>query len=332
MNPLVSIIIPCYNTERWIAQAIDSALSQTYSWIEVIVVDNGSTDRSLEIIASYGNKIKWETCLEQGGGAARNRGFQLCQGQYVQWLDADDYLQATKVESQMNVVLKHQDAVIYGPWINRIETAKTMRFGPCNLTKEVSDPLAAQLEGLLAPTIAFLTPRAVLESVGGWDETLSADQDGDLFMRFMLRGIPFVHAPGGAAVWRHHPSPHRVSGSRSLAAFRSRYNVCCRVIDELRYHHRLEQYARLLAWRLDGLAQLAVLDYPDFAEECLIKASEIYPNYQPRGSITYKLLRRIFGLKGSEQIRLMQRKFKQHISPNAETIPGWLTSKRLTEV
>lgn len=327
-NLLVSIIIPCYNAERWIAEAIDSALSQTYSPIEVIIVDNGSTDRSIDITKSYGNQIKWEICLTQGSCAARNRGFQICQGQYVQWLDADDYLEATKIDNQMNVAFKNKDAVIYGPWINKIDTATTIRFSPRNLTSEVSDPLAAQLKGLLAPTIAFITPRSAVESIGGWDESLLADQDGDLFMRLMLRGIPFVHAPGGAAVWRQHPSHHRVSGSRSLAAFRSRYKVCCRIIDELRFQNRLNQYARLLAWRLDGLAQLAVLDYPEFAGQCLTKALEICPDYQPRGSITYKLLRQIIGLKGSERIRLMHRQLKRNLGKNTEGTLKWMIESR----
>ena len=92
MNSLVSVIIPCYNNEEWIAEAIDSALSQTYTPIEVIAIDDGSTDKSLEIIKSYGDRIKWETGVNKGHSAARNRGFSLSSGKDIQWLDADDYI------------------------------------------------------------------------------------------------------------------------------------------------------------------------------------------------------------------------------------------------
>jgi glycosyltransferase involved in cell wall biosynthesis len=324
MNSLVSIIIPCYNAERWIFEAIDSAFSQTYPYIEVIVIDDGSTDTSLSIIKSYGSKIKWETDFNRGGSGARNRGFKLSQGEYIQWLDADDYLEATKIEDQVSVATEHKNSVVYGPWLNRIELGGNSQLGRRNLLEAVSDPLATHLKGLLAPTIAFLTPRTVFEEIGGWDEELLADQDGDLFMRFMLHGTPFVYASGGAAIWRHHQSPNRVSNRRSLAALLSRYQVCCRVIEKLQQQNKLDQYAELLAWRLDRLAQLAALEYPSFAEQCLKKSIEIHPNCQPLGSFAYKLSRKAFGLQGSENLRLLYQKLKKAINPGASEIPAWI--------
>ncbi len=77
MQSLVSILIPCYNAERWIGQAIESALGQTWPNKEVIVVDDGSTDGSLEVIKSFGDRIKWETGPNRGGNVARNRLLEL---------------------------------------------------------------------------------------------------------------------------------------------------------------------------------------------------------------------------------------------------------------
>lgn len=94
---MVSVIIPCYNAERWVAEAIQSCLDQTYSPIEVIVIDDGATDRSLEVIKSFGQRIRWETGPNRGGNCARNRGLALSKGQYVQFLDADDYLLPEKL-------------------------------------------------------------------------------------------------------------------------------------------------------------------------------------------------------------------------------------------
>jgi glycosyltransferase involved in cell wall biosynthesis len=96
MSELVSILIPCFNAERWIGHAIDSALEQTYSPTEVIVVDDGSTDSSLGIIEGFGRRIRWETGPNRGANAARNRLLSLASGPWLQYLDADDYLLATK--------------------------------------------------------------------------------------------------------------------------------------------------------------------------------------------------------------------------------------------
>ncbi len=115
MSDLVSILIPCYNAERWIAQSIESALAQTYGSIEVIVVDDGSTDRSLDIIRGFGDRIRWETGPNRGGNWARNRLLDLARGEWVQFLDADDYLLPDKVEPQMHFLQNHPETdILYG--------------------------------------------------------------------------------------------------------------------------------------------------------------------------------------------------------------------------
>jgi glycosyltransferase involved in cell wall biosynthesis len=85
MDIKVSILIPCYNAERWISQAIESALNQTYQYKEVIVVDDGSTDNSLEIIKSFGDRIHWETGENKGGNITRNRLLELSTGEWLQY-------------------------------------------------------------------------------------------------------------------------------------------------------------------------------------------------------------------------------------------------------
>jgi glycosyltransferase involved in cell wall biosynthesis len=333
MKSLVSIIVPVFNSEKYLKQAIDSALEQSWQNKEIIVVDDGSTDNSFAIARSFqSHQIKVIQQTNQGGCAARNRGFAESKGEYIQWLDADDYLEPTKIEDQIKAALLHPDAVIYGVWINRIETKSKVQFSSRNLIEPTSDPLGVHLAGMLAPTVAFLTPRSAINKIGGWDESLAADQDGDLLMRLMLQDIPFIHAPGGGGIWRHHSSLHRVSKSCSLKSISSRYQVCCKVIEQLQQQNKLNQYAQLLAWKLDRLAQLAILDYPTLAEKCLIKAQEIFPHYQPQGSHSYQLLRKFFGLQGSEKIRHLHTKIKQQIMPNITEVSPWLTKKRLTTV
>jgi len=102
MQPLVSILIPAYNAEPWMADTIQSALGQTWSNKEIIVVDDGSTDQTLSVARHFASKtVSVVTQENLGASAARNRAIELSQGDYIQWLDADDLLSPDKIAKQM---------------------------------------------------------------------------------------------------------------------------------------------------------------------------------------------------------------------------------------
>src|SRR5438132_2627679 len=102
MQPLVSILIPAFNAERWIADTIESALGQTWQRKEIIVIDDGSTDQTLAIARQFACKaVSVTTQLNQGAAAARNKALSLSQGEYIQWLDSDDLLAPDKIAKQM---------------------------------------------------------------------------------------------------------------------------------------------------------------------------------------------------------------------------------------
>src|SRR6266849_6381395 len=105
MQPLVSILVPLFNAERWIGDTLESALSQTWQNKEVIVVDDGSTDRSLEIARRYESEtLKIITQENRGCSAAKQTALENCNGAFVQYLDADDLLSENKIEAQMKVL------------------------------------------------------------------------------------------------------------------------------------------------------------------------------------------------------------------------------------
>ena len=115
-RPLVSILIPCYNSSRYVGQCIDSALDQTYSNVEIIIVDDGSTDGSQRVIKSYGSRIRAEFCSHHGANSTRNRLLQLARGTWLQYLDADDYLLPDKINTQMAFVEQNPEIdVVYSP-------------------------------------------------------------------------------------------------------------------------------------------------------------------------------------------------------------------------
>ncbi|HWP40292.1 MAG TPA: glycosyltransferase family A protein, partial [Tepidisphaeraceae bacterium] len=179
---LVSVIIPCFNCARFVGEAIRSALNQTYEPLEVIVVDDGSTDDSRQIIRSFGNRIRWEFQANHGACAARNRGLELSRGEFIQFLDADDLLHADKLRRQVCEV-RHERVVAFGPWLMFSGASPSPPYRADRRCIVSEDNLVLQyLRGKFITSHSLLWPREILLSIGGWDRSIVANQDGDLLM------------------------------------------------------------------------------------------------------------------------------------------------------
>ncbi len=128
-QPLVSIIIPVYNAEKYLAETISSALDQTWPNKEIIIVDDGSTDQSLKIAQSFNNKIIHLYRQEnKGASAARNKGLLAAKGDYVQFLDADDLLMSDKISTQVAQLNSITDAVSICPVIHFNDNDKVLEM------------------------------------------------------------------------------------------------------------------------------------------------------------------------------------------------------------
>lgn len=128
-NPLVSVIIPVYNCEKFIAEALDSALAQTYSPLEIIVINDGSTDSSMEIVRNYSD-IKIISQTNHGVSYARNKGIASCRGEYLAFLDADDVWLKSKIEKQMKIFLRHQEVSVVTTASEHVtKNGKTIEIG-----------------------------------------------------------------------------------------------------------------------------------------------------------------------------------------------------------
>ena len=199
---LVSILIPCFNAERWIAQAIESALAQTWPNAEVIVVDDGSTDGSLEVIKSFGSRIRWETGQNRGGGAARNRLLELARGEWIQYLDADDYLLPEKIEGQMAFVAARADAdVVFGA----VTMAYWSKEGERHHLLPIPQPhdlWVLLARWYLPQTGALLWRRQALVDLGGWKPDQPCCQEHELYLRALIAGKRFAYCATNGAVYR----------------------------------------------------------------------------------------------------------------------------------
>jgi glycosyltransferase involved in cell wall biosynthesis len=198
--PLVSILIPAFNAERWIAETIRSALSQTWPRIEVIVVDDGSGDATLAVARRFeAERVKVVGKANQGAAAARNHAFQLSRGDYIQWLDADDLLAPDKIERQL-AALPPQGAsstLLSGSWAYFAYRPQRAVFVPTPLWEDLSpvEWLHRKMsQNLHMQTSTWLTSRELALAAGPWDETLTNDDDGEYFCRVLLAstGTGFV--------------------------------------------------------------------------------------------------------------------------------------------
>jgi hypothetical protein len=212
-HPLTSIIIPCFNAGRYVGEAIGSAVGQVYSPVEVIVVDDGSTDGSLEVIRGFGDAVRWESGPNRGGCAARNRGLELARGEWIQFLDADDLLDPDKLQLQVKEAAEDDNTLVFcdGETLDpqNGESVRDYRrhIGPGD------DAVLFMLSGGL-PTPAPLHWKKHLVAVGGFREELPCSQERDLHLRLACRGLTFRHLPQTLYTVR------RVSGSVSSDSLR----------------------------------------------------------------------------------------------------------------
>lgn len=210
---IVSVIIPCFNSQAYLRAAINSALSQSYALTDVIVIDDGSTDSSLDIIRSFGRHIRWESGSNCGAPVARNRGLELAQGEFVKFLDADDKLLPDCLERQVAQALelpKDRKAIVYGDalWID--DQGQPLP-GYTHRPRRAGEESIAHILAHSPLTSCPLHRRTYLLEIGGFDPLIPKGQEHDLHLRLALAGVEFVYRPGPVYYYREYSDPQRIS-------------------------------------------------------------------------------------------------------------------------
>ena len=189
-RPLVSIVIPTFNAGKFLGEAIDSVLSQSYFPLEVIVVDDGSTDDTPALLRAYSERIIGVRQENKGVAAARNRGLSLATGSYVCFLDADDWLHPECIEEKVGLLEAHSNLLL--------------AFSFVEVTDAQLNPTGAILRGTdqqnaIGPLLEWIPPAipcpsnvvirsSAMRDVGGFDEEMSTSADFDLWLRLSQRG------------------------------------------------------------------------------------------------------------------------------------------------
>jgi glycosyltransferase involved in cell wall biosynthesis len=208
MEPLVSILIPAYNSEEWISDTVKSAIAQTWSRKEIIIVDDGSKDQTLSVAQRFASKeVTVVTQDNQGAAAARNHAFSICRGDFIQWLDADDLLAPDKIERQLKSLASPSDrsTLLSGAWGTFIYRQNQAEFIPTPLWCDLS-PVEWLIrkfgQNLSMQTCVWLVSRELSQKAGVWDTRLLGDDDGEYFCRVALASHHIKFVPESKIYYR----------------------------------------------------------------------------------------------------------------------------------
>jgi glycosyltransferase involved in cell wall biosynthesis len=313
MNCTVSIIIPAYNAERWVGAALESALEQSWPKVEIIIVDDGSEDQTLVVAKRYESaKVRVIPQEHRGAAAARNIGLREAQGEFLQYLDADDLLSPVKIEEQLILLRESPDYVSVSSAVYFVDgkdpdAGLEERSGAV----DTDDPVSWLTEFLgpdgpfgTVPYGAWLTPRSVAERAGMWDDRIRCDDDGEYFARVVLASRGIRASKAGRYYYRRFVQGGSFSTTYSEALLWGRLDsLNCKARWLLARTDHPRAY-RALANRYLDLALAAYPSFPKLTDEALRRADAMGgTSYIPRfGTWKGELLSRVLGWKATKRL------------------------------
>ncbi len=307
LKPLVSILIPAYNAEETITATIESAIAQTWQSKEIIIVDDGSKDRTADVGRRFSSRgVTVVTVPNGGAAAARNHALSLCHGDYIQWLDADDLLSPKKVEVQLEALGNDPNPKILlsGPWAPFYFRTRNARFIQNSLCHSLSpaDWLVRKLsENLHMQTATWLTSRALAQAAGPWDTRLLTDDDGEYFCRVLMAAERILFVPEAKVFYRMSPSS-RLSHIGSSDKKKTAMVLAMRL--HIQYLRSLEDSKRVREASVAYLQNWYHNFYPerpDLVAEMQMMAEQLDGHLEtPRLRWKYAWMRPVFGWKAAK--------------------------------
>lgn len=323
MKPLVSILIPAYNAEEWIASTIRSAMAQTWPHKEIIVVDDGSSDGTAEVARRFASKeVLVVSQPNQGAAEARNHALRLSQGDYIQWLDADDLLAPDKVQRQLEALGEAQSnrILLSSPWSYFNYRTSRAQFVASSLWQDLSPVewlLRKMGENLHMQTATWLTSRELAAAAGPWDTRLISDDDGEYFCRVLLasQGTRFV--PESRVFYRITPT-NRWSFVGNSDKKRNALLLSMKL--HIRYLRSFEESDRVRKACLTYIGTWFDNFYPerpDLVAELQALASQLQGQINaPRLGWKYAWIKPVFGWKTARRAQVMLPQLKASLIRN----------------
>lgn len=270
---MISVIIPCYNSESFVGRAINSVFNQSYRDVELLLINNNSTDGTIQVLEHYKNlypaQIKIFDELKKGAPAARNKGLYEANGEWIQFLDADDELMPDKLEIQLNLASTTNADIIAGQSVfEYTENGKAIR----ELRKSDIDVWKGLIRSQLGITSSNLWRKKSLLDVDGWDESLTSSQEYDLLFRLLKSGKNVCFDPSlNTIVYRMDDSISKSTNKdRLIRIVQNRINLRLKIKEYLKERNELTQEINQVAdvYIYNGLMEKAI-DLPEYVSNYL---------------------------------------------------------------
>jgi glycosyltransferase involved in cell wall biosynthesis len=305
----VSILIPCYNAERYIGETLESAFRQTWPNIEVIVVNDGSVDGSAAVVRSFKRpNLKLIEQENRGQTAALNVCVAHASGDLVQFLDADDLIEPNKIELQVVRLAEHTHCVASCEWGRFYHSPQDTRFTPESVWRDL-DPVdwlalsRADGLGMMFPAI-WLIPMLLLQKIGPWVEELTLNNDAEYFTRVLLAAESVLFCAGARCHYRS-GVPGSLSGLKSPSAWASQFRVIELCESYVREREDSERIRRGFALSWQHLAHAMYPHYPKLAERALARARAIHPIViRPDAGPKFAFVSRIIGWRAARRLQV----------------------------
>jgi glycosyltransferase involved in cell wall biosynthesis len=317
MDPLVSILIPAYNAERYISVTIKSALAQTWARKEIIIVDDDSRDDTVRIARQFSSPtVSIVTQPNSGASVARNKAFSLCQGDFIQWLDADDLLAPQKLNDQIRAWQESSGkrdllSTGWGYFVCRREKAQ---FTPSSLWQDLSPMEWLHLKfttNHFMQTSVWLVSRELTNAAGPWNERLTLDDDGEYFCRVVLASERVRFIPGNNVFYRKGASSLSVIGHSNKKMESQLLSI------RLQADHLRAFNDTMKAAMVKYLQSYMILFYPnrpDLVTEAEQIANSLGGKLQvPSLPAKYALIQKVFGWQAAKSLQIQGNRLKANL-------------------
>lgn len=260
MSNLISIVIPAYKAEKFILRTVGSVFSQKRITFEIIIVEDGCYDQTKEVLSPYLDQISLIT-LEKNMGAqhARNKGLELCKGDYVLFLDADDFFEGEYfLRGLYDSMVEHQSDFVFGKGIKRWADGKEQVYFTAEKSEMQTETIIRWLIGKAGPSpCSILWRKSAIKDIGGWNEQYTKNQDGELIIRALLLGLKVSLSNEGAGIYWQYEG-ERISKRMNIEAFECKERLYWFVKDQISNLKEQEDISYALNYYVAGVISHAL--------------------------------------------------------------------------
>ncbi len=314
-TPKISILIPAYNCEKYIAETIACLLNQSYKNIEIIVVDDGSTDNTLSVLSKVNDtRFKYSVQANNGASAARNAAFAISSGEFIKFMDADDLISPKCLEVQLKKIINKPGCIASATWGRFYkDDASDFKPAPETVWKDLPgidwliDSLIDSGANMMQPGI-FLVPRNIIEKAGPWNEALSLIDDFDYMIRVISNSSAVLFCEDALLMYRSGIS-NNLSGKKTAKHMQSAWESLNLGVTQI-LHIQNDARSRLAC--ANTYQHWAYQFYPyhrELYDKAAVRVKELGgSNISLRGGKLYKILSGLIGWKNAIRVKMFLNK------------------------